>query len=66
MDRSKQHKNVLTIDLAVWTTQARKAGDTGTKLTTISQQIVRTKKGQTTHPVEYWEIPELGITLVKK
>lgn len=59
-------KNILIIDLDVWTTQAKKAEESGIKLTTISQQIVRTKKGQTTKPVEYWEIPQLGITLVKK
>lgn len=65
-DRSKYNKNILIIDLNVWTTQAKKADESGIKLTTISQQIVRTKKGQTPHPVEYWDIPELGITLVKK
>jgi hypothetical protein len=58
--------NKLVIDLDIWTTQAKKALETNIKLTTISQQVVRTKKGETTHPVEYWEIPELGITLVKK
>jgi hypothetical protein len=59
-------KNVITIDLSVWTTQQKKAEATGQKLTTISQQVVRTIKGTTKTPVEYWTIPELGITLVKK
>ena len=66
MDRSKETHNLLIIDLNVWTTQTQKAHDSSIKLTTISQQIVRTKKGQTPNPVEYWEIPQLGITLVKK
>lgn len=59
-------KNTITIDLDVWTTQAKKAEDTGIKLTTISQQVVRTIKGKTPNPVDYWHIEELGITLVKK
>lgn len=59
-------KNTITIDLNVWTTQAKKAENTNTKLTTISQQVVRSIKGKTPNPVEYWTIEELGITLVKK
>lgn len=66
MDKSKHTHDTITIDLNVWTTQAKKADQTGIKLTTISQQIVRTRKNQTTNPVEYWEIPELGLTLVKR
>lgn len=59
-------KNTITIDLNVWTTQAKKAEQEGIKLTTLSQRVVRTQKGQTAHPIDYWYIPELGLTLVKK
>ena len=59
-------QRVITIDLDVWTTQQGKAELTGKKLTTISQQVVRSMKGTTPNPVDYWHIPELGITLVKR
>lgn len=59
-------KNVIIIDLDQWTTQAKKAEMDGVKLTTLSQRVVRTQKGKSANPIEYWHIPELGITLVKK
>jgi hypothetical protein len=58
--------NIITIDLDVWTTQAKKAEQSGEKLTTISQRVVRSQKKKTPNPVEYWTIEQLGITLVKK
>jgi hypothetical protein len=63
---NKKRKNIITIDLNEWTTQAKKAQQTGEKLTTISQRVIRSMKGKTDNPVEYWHIEELGLTLVKK
>ncbi len=59
-------ENKIVIDLNKWTTQAKKAEQTGIKLTTISQQVVRTQQGKTPNPIEIWHIQELGITLVTK
>lgn len=56
----------ITIDLNKWTTQAKKAEQSGILLTTISQQVVRTQKGLTPNPIDILEIPELGIVLVRK
>lgn len=58
---------VLTIDLNKWCTQQDKARISGIKLTTISQQVKRTKEGKTKTPIEILELPELnGLTLVKR
>lgn len=60
-------KNVITIDLDKWTTQRKLAEmRDDIKENTLIQQIRRAKKGEYKASVEYWEIPELGITLVKK
>ncbi len=59
-------KNTITIDLDIWTTQARKAEQDGIKLSTLSRQVKRSKEKDTNSPIEFWLIPELGITLVKK
>ena len=59
-------ENKITIDLNEWTTQAKKAELTKRKLSTISQQVVRSQQNKTPNPVEYWTIEELGLTLVKK
>lgn len=64
--RKKQNNNIITIDFNVWCTQQDKAIQTGKKLTTISQQVVRSMQGTTPNPVEYWHIEQLGLTLVKK
>lgn len=59
-------KNIITIDLDIWTTQARKAEQEGIKLSTLSRQVKRSIENDTNSPIPYWTIPELGITLVKK
>lgn len=63
---NKQRKSI-TIDLDTWCTQQDKARLTGQRLNTISQQVKRTKAGQTSKPVEILEIPELNnLVLVKR
>lgn len=59
-------KNTITIDLSVWTTQTAKAKAEGLNESTIRQRVCRTKKGKGLTREEYWHIPELSITLVKK
>lgn len=59
-------KNIITIDLDVWTTQARKAELDGRPYQYIRQKVVRSQRNETRDKIEYWTIPELGITLVKK
>lgn len=58
--------NTVTIDLDVWTTQTAKAKDMGLNESTIRQRVNRTKKGKGLIKEEYWNIPELNLTLVKK
>lgn len=58
--------NTITIDLNVWTTQTQKAKDKGLNESTIRQRVSRTKKGKGLIKEEYWHIPELDLTLVKK
>jgi hypothetical protein len=62
----KKKDNILTIDLNVWTTQQEYAASNGIKLNTVSQRLKRTKDGKTTNPIEYLDIKELGITLIKR
>lgn len=57
---------ILTIDLNEWCTQQEKAHVSGDKLTTISRRVKRTKENDTQSPIDILEIPELGITLVKR
>lgn len=56
----------ITIDLDTWITQAEYSRKTGIKLATISQWVKRAKEGQYTPKIEYLDIPELSITLVRK
>jgi hypothetical protein len=53
------------IDLNQWITQANYAAQTGYKLGTISQWVKRVKDGEG-NKIDIKDIPELGITLVKK
>lgn len=55
------------IDLTKYCTQAEYCRLTGVKLGTLSQWIKRAKAGESI-PVEidYLEVPELSITLVKR
>lgn len=61
-------KNIIEIDLNVWTTQTAKAKSMGLNESTVRQRVLRTKNG-TAKPENkevYWDIPELSLTLVKK
>lgn len=58
--------NSVTIDFDVWTTQTQKARQDGRPEQYIRQKVVRSKRGETKEPIEYWHIEQLGITLVKK
>jgi hypothetical protein len=53
------------IDLSQWVTQAEYASKTGYKLGTISQWVKRAKDGKPAK-IDYIDVPEIGITLVKK
>jgi hypothetical protein len=55
------------IDLTKYCTQAQYARDNGIKLGTLSQWVKRAKDGKSTPVnIEYLEVPELKLTLVKK
>jgi hypothetical protein len=58
--------NKITIDFDIWTTQANKARLDSKSYSYIRQKVTRSQQGKTNEPIEYWTIPELGITLVKK
>ncbi len=59
-------KNIVVIDLNTWTTQTNKAKLLGLNESTIRQRVLRTKLGKGSTTEEYWDIPELNLTLVKK
>jgi hypothetical protein len=66
MKAKRQKDNILIIDLDTWTTQAQYAAEQGIKLNTVSQRLKRTKEGKSAQPIEYLDVKELGITLVKR
>lgn len=53
------------IDLKGWITQSEYARKTGYKLSTISRWVKRAKEGEGTVKIQYLDVPDLGITLVK-
>ena len=59
-------QNILTIDMNKWCTIAEKAKLTGQKIGTISAKIARARKGIGDNPIEYLDVPSLGITLVRR
>lgn len=59
-------KNIITIDLDVWTTQKEKAKELGITAEGVNHRIRRTLNGTCKSPIESWHIPELNLTLVKK
>jgi hypothetical protein len=60
-------KNIITIDLDKWATQAQKAVIDGVRPQYIRQRVVRSIAGETKAKfIKTWHIPELGITLVDK
>jgi hypothetical protein len=58
-------KNITVIDWSVWGTQKNYAQLTGRKLSAVSQQLLRTKKGTSIRPLKYMDIPELQVTLIR-
>jgi len=59
--------NNKPLDLSKYLTQAQYAKLHGYKLGTVSQWIKRLKAGESIpHNIEYLEVPELNITLIKK
>lgn len=59
--------NIITINLNEWCTQSQKAIETDIKINTISQRIKRAKEGKPgSKGIEFLDIPELSITLVKR
>ena len=59
--------NKIVIDWSKYCTQAEYARTNKIKLGTLSQWIKRAKAGESIpHDIEYLEVPELNITLIKK
>ena len=58
--------NTKQLDLSQWVTQVEYAKLTGYKLGTISQWIKRAKAGEGKKGIEYLDVPELGLTLVRR
>ena len=57
--------NNTTIDLKGWITQAEYARLYGYKLNTVSRWVKRAKAGEGNVKINYLDVPDLGITLVK-
>jgi hypothetical protein len=53
------------IDLKGWMTQAEYARLKGYKLNTISQWVKRAKAGEGEKKIQWLDVEDLGITLVK-
>ncbi len=53
------------IDLKGWISQVEYAKQHGYKLSTVSRWVKRAKDGEGTQKIQYLDIPQLGITLVK-
>ena len=62
---NKLIKQGNVIDLSEWVTQAEYASKTGYKLGTISQWVKRAKDGKPAK-IDYIDVPEIGLTLVRK
>ena len=56
----------ILIDTSEYCTQTEYSRLTGIKLGTISQWVKRAIAGKGTVKIEYYTIPELNITLVKR
>lgn len=59
-------QQVKQLDLSQWITQAEYARLTGYKLGTVSQWVKRAKAGEGGIKIEYLEVPELSLTLVRR
>ncbi len=54
-----------TIDLQGWITQSEYARKYGYKLSTVSRWVKRAKDGEGSLKIQYLDVPDLNITLVK-
>lgn len=55
----------ISIDLKGWMTQAEYARKTGYKLNTVSRWVKRARDREGEQKIQYLDVPDLGITLVK-
>jgi DNA-directed RNA polymerase specialized sigma24 family protein len=62
----KIKQNILQLDLSQWLTQTEYAKKHNLPLGTVSQWVVRAKEDKAKAKIDYLEIPELSITLVKE
>lgn len=60
--------NIITIDLLIWTTMAKKAAELKLSESAIRQRVHRSRKGTAKDGTkeDYLDIPELDLTLVRK
>lgn len=58
-------KQDKTIDLQGWLTQTEYAKKHNYNLNTVSQWVKRAKDRKGTQKIDWLDVPELGITLVK-
>lgn len=58
-------KTEINIDLKGWITQSEYARKYGYKLNTVSQWVKRAKDNEGEIKIQYLDVPDLGITLVK-
>jgi len=58
-------KTDISIDLKGWITQVEYAKQHGYKLSTVSRWVKRAKDGEGRTKIQFLEVPQLGITLVK-
>lgn len=59
-------KNILTIDLNEYCTQAEYSRISGIPLPTVSQWVKRSKAGQGLKRIGYLDVVALGLTLVER
>lgn len=59
-------QQVKQLDLSQWITQAEYARLTGYKLGTVSQWVKRAKAGEGKQMIEFLDVPELSLTLVRR
>jgi hypothetical protein len=59
-------QQVKQLDLCQWITQAEYSRLTGYKLGTVSQWVKRAKAGEGKKDIQYLDVPELGLTLVRR
>lgn len=57
----------IVIDTSVWTSQVNYSKEYNVPMGTLAKRVARAKANISgSMGIEYWEIPELSITLVKR